>query len=150
MALSVNTKLEALKNELEDRLDPSGDYAKRPVIKHGYYTLRDLKGELPAVCFMCYGEDLEELMGDSAISWLQVRIYGFAPSDGVDTKTAVKELAHDVLYFLHSDDFTYSDDTWVTSNISYLDASPPGKPVGQFVFDVKIKDETLYSTLRGN
>jgi hypothetical protein len=150
MALSINIKLDALRTEMEDKLDPTGDYAKRPTIKHGYYTLRDLKGSLPAVCFMCYAEDLEELMADDAISWIYVRIYGFAESDGIESKTDIKDLAHDVIYFLYSDDFTYSDDTWIDSNISYLEASPPSKPVGQFVFDIKIKDETTYSTLRGN
>jgi len=148
--LTINTILETLKSEMEDKLDPSGDYAKRPVVKHGYYTLRDLKGQLPAVCFICYGEDLEELMDDDGISWIQVMIYGFAASDGIENKVDIKELAHDVMYFLYSDDFTYSDDTYITSNISYLEASPPDKPVGQFVFNIKIKDEITYSTLRGD
>lgn len=149
MPLTINTILDALESDLQDKMDASRDYSTTPVIKHGYYTLRDLNPNLPAVCFLCYSEELDEAMAGNIVSYIHIRIYGFAVSDGIDSKDDIKELAHDVLYFLFSDDWSYADDTWITSNISYLEASPPTKPVGEFVFDIKIKSETTQNTLRG-
>lgn len=148
MTLAINTILDKLKSDMEDKLDPGRDYSRQPTIKHGYYPLRDVEGELPAVCFACYAEELGETMSDDVMSTLYVRIYGFAESDGIDSKDDIKELAHDVIYFLYSDDWTYADDTWIISNIGYLEASPPKRPVGEFVFDIKIKHDGTYNTLK--
>ncbi len=148
MALTINTILDRLKSDMEDKIDPTGNYSRKPTIKHGYYTQRDLKTDMPAVCFACYSEDLFETQSDDVASELFVRIYGFAKSDGIDSKDDVKELAHDVLYFLFSDDWYYYDKTYVISNIGYLEASPPQRPIGEFVFDIKIRHDGTYPTLR--
>lgn len=148
MALTVNTILDKLKSDMEDKIDPAGNYSKRPIIKHGYYTESELKADLPAVCFACLGEEFDMSISDDILVYINIRMYGYANSDGIDSKDDIKELAHDVLHFLHSSDFTYVDDQWLVSDVLYVESSPPENTVGEFVFDIKIKYETTYTTLR--
>lgn len=147
MALTVNNILDQLKDDMEDTIDPTDDYYTKPTVRHGVFTKRDLEGSLPVVAFACYAEDLIESQSDAVASEVFVRIYGYAQSDGAGGKGNAKELAHDVLHFLFSSDWTYEDQTWIISNIAYLE---PGdkKPVGSFVFDIKIRHDGTYDTLR--
>lgn len=147
MTIAINTLLDKLQTDMEDNIDPSNSYSSKPVVKRGIYTARDLEGNLPAVCFICYAEGELEYMGDDISSEIFIRIYGFTETDE-NGKDDIKKLAHDVIFFLYNDDFTYYNKVWIISNIAYLEPTMPNQPIGEFVFDIKLRNDGTYTNLK--
>lgn len=147
MALTINTILSTLKQELEDYIDPTDSYTTKPVIKHGYFDLRELEGNMPCVCFMHYEDELMPSMSDYILAQHRIRVYGFAKNDGTGSHDAIKELAYDVLHFIFSDNFTYTGSFSIVSNVSFLEGGD-NRPTDQFMFDLRIDDDNSQEDLR--
>ena len=147
---SLNVILSQLKTDLSTKIDPANDYHTKPVIKHGIYSRTQLDGKFPAVCFEIIKEEIAAAMAGNRVQMHYfITIYGYAKSEGIKNTDAIRSLAHDVLYFIFSDDWTYTTDTWIVSEITYS-ISTETDNVSMFDFTIKIKDTIDVSTIKEN
>ena len=147
MALTENTILDQLEEDLKTKIDPTGDFSTKPTVFKGVFNQTDVEGKMPAICFSCYGEELDVMMANEIHTYLNIRMYGFTGTDGYNDNANIRMLCHDVLYFLYSDEWTYTDQTDVNPNIEYYEGGP-SRPVSMFMFDIKVRNDATYNTLR--
>jgi len=145
---SYNEILDTFEQDMKDHIDPINDYSYRPTIRHGIFSAGELEGHLPAVCFECYKENFSEALGTKIMAEITIKIYGFIKNDGLRNTNSVRKLAHDVVYFLYSSDNTYVEDTWIDSDIEYWESGTETRSISSFIFDIRIKNDVTYNTLR--
>jgi len=146
--MSLNTILSQLKKDMVAKMDPANNYNTRPVVKNGVYSRTELDGKFPTICFSVVNEEIKSALGkDKIMMHYFITIYGYAKAEGVRNTNAVKTLAHDVLYFIFSTDWTYTDSTWIDSPITYF-ISTESDNVSMFEFTIKVKDQVLLSEIR--
>jgi len=146
--MALNTILAQLKTDMVAKMDQSNNYNTRPVVKHGVFARTELDGKFPAICYEVVNEEIASALGkDKIMMYYYITIYGYAKAEGVRNTNAIKTLAHDVLYFIFSTDWTYTDDTWIDSGITYF-ISTESDNVSMFEFTLKVKDQVLLSEIR--
>lgn len=119
MATTVETILDTLKSDMKKYIKVSRGYNTSPTtILKGSYGPEEVSKTFPVIGFDITAEDFEDYLGDSGIAYVDIDIYGYTYSDGVDRIDDIRKLAHDTLYFLHND-FTYTDDTFIQEKIEY-------------------------------
>jgi len=144
---SYNEILNTLRQDMNDHIDPTNGYNYKPTIRHGVFASTQLEGKLPAVCFECYKEDFSESISNNIMAEMTIKVYGFIKNSGTNTD-AVRSLAHDVVYFLYSSDNSQTNDTWIDNEIEYWESGAIKQTISSFVFDIRIKNDLLYTTLR--
>lgn len=146
--MALNTILAQLKTDMVNKIDPANDYKTRPVVKHGIYSKSDLDGKFPCICFEVIDEEIASALGKNKIMmYYYITLYGYAKADGVRNTNSIKTLAHDVLYFIFNADWTYTDDTWIDSKVTYF-ISTESDNVSMFEFTIKVKDAVTVSEIR--
>ena len=147
---SLNTILSQLKTDLSTKIDPSRDYNTKPFVKQGVFSRTQLDGKFPTVCFEVIREEVASAMAGNKIQMHYfITIYGYAKAEGVRNTDAIRTLAHDVLYFIFSDDWSYTTKTWIVSELTYS-ISTETDNVSMFDFTIKIQDTVDVSTIKEN
>jgi len=146
--MSLNIILSQLKKDIVAKMDPANNYNTRPVAKHGVFARTELDGKFPAICYEVVNEEIASALGkDKIMMHYFITLYGYARTEGVRNTDAIKTLAHDVLYFIFSPDFTYTNDTWIDSPITYF-ISTESDNVSMFEFTIRVQDQVLLSEIR--
>lgn len=108
---TVENILQTLHEEMIEKINPSNGYRSDPVaVLFGAFSYNEVK-DTPVIGFDITSEDYSlEFSGDDNTALLNVDVYGYAYTDGVDRISCIRDLAHDVLNFIYND-FSYTDDT---------------------------------------
>lgn len=125
----LNTILDELKEEMEDKIQATGEYETSPTVKRGIATWGETEGKRPYVWFIPSETEIEELMGDTANVTISVDLYGYADTDGYGNADRTHNLLKDVMYFLWND---YTRQTVILG--SMMDEGGMGEELGQSVF----------------
>lgn len=116
---TVETILDTLEAELKQYIKVSRDYRTTPTtIYRGAFSPTEVQA-FPVVGYDITAEDYEIVyQGEDNVAYVEVMLYGYTYTDGVDRVSDVRNLAHDVLHFIHND-FSYSDVTEILDKLGY-------------------------------
>ena len=137
-----NTILKALKSDLT-KIQTSRDYNSDPVeIRRGIHLWEDFTMK-PAISFWCYNDEKLNEFGGTGIRYLNVYMYGYTDTDGLEDVDNIHNLADDVEDFLHSStDWTYKKDTEVGDMVIYEGGVQD--PASMFQLEIRIKYDFAY------
>ena len=116
---TVETILDTLENELKSYVKVSRDYRTTPTtIYRGAFSPSEVQA-FPVVGFDIVAEDFDIVYQDKeGVAYVELDIYGYTFSDGVDRISDIRDLAHDILYFIHND-FSYTNETGILGKLEY-------------------------------
>lgn len=139
----LDTILDSLEEDMKKYIKISSDYRTTPtVVFRGAFGPNEVQS-FPAIGFDITGEDLSIIyQNDEGLAYVELDLYGYAYSDGVDRISDVRNLAHDVLYFIYND-FTYTDNVEIVDKLEYY-----GHKTLVFRLPIRISYEYDYTTIK--
>lgn len=145
MALTINTMLDTIKDDMEATIIGYGGYNTEPRVIHGLINDVELDGYFPAISFGMVQEELKSAFSDTDLNgYVRLFIQGFTKFNSDLDKHAIRKLAHDTLYYFLADcDYhvlRYSE-------INYFDGVEE-TPISMFSFTVDIEYSTTLANLR--
>ena len=116
---TVEIILNTLESDLKKFIKVSRDYRTTPTtIYRGAFSPEESQA-FPVIGFDILSEDFEVVyQGQDNIAFVELMLYGYTYSDGVDRISDIRNLAHDVLKFIHND-FSYTDVTEILGKLEY-------------------------------
>ena len=139
----VETILDTLGDEMEEFIKISRSYRTTPTMIYRGAFAPDEVSAFPIIGYDIKGENLDLVyQDDEGVAFIEIDIYGYAYSDGVDRISDIRNLAHDVLNFIHND-WSYTDTTGILDKIEYL-----GYKTLSFRLPIVVHYEWDYTTIK--
>ena len=116
---TVETIIEAINDEMKSFIQVSRGYRTTPTaIYKGAFSPDEVQS-FPVIGFDVVAEDFDDIyQGPDDTAWIEFDIYGYSYSDGIDRISDIRNLAHDVLKFLHND-FSLTGDVQILGKLEY-------------------------------
>ena len=143
--ITPNEIIAALKTDMEAYIKSSLGYNTDPLIKYGIYPYTEVELTPPTVCYSDIGIELIEGFGDMGHAWLNILVYGYSDSDGIDNTNTIRNLASDVLHFIYID-FSYTDGTEIVSNVDIF-GSGATQPASLFTLEIRVKYDFTHDNI---
>ncbi len=115
----VETILDSLKEEMEENIRIINGYRTNPnIIYRGSFSPNEVE-TFPVIGFDVEAEDFQVLyQGEDNVAYIEIMLYGYSYSDGIDRISDIRNLAHDVLNFIHND-WSYTNQTEIINKLDY-------------------------------
>ena len=116
---TIDNIIDALESDMKKFIKVTGDYRTTPnLIYRGAFSPSETSS-FPVIGFDILREDFDvEYLNGGGTAFLEMDIYGYCFSDGVDRISDIRDLAHDALKFINTD-FSYTDSTEIIGKLEY-------------------------------
>jgi hypothetical protein len=116
---TVDIIIDTLEADMKKFIKVSKNYRTTPsVVYRGAFSPSETSA-FPVIGFDILREDFDvQYLGGDGTAFIEIDIYGYCYSDGVDRISDIRDLAHDALKFINSD-FSLTDTTEIIGKLEY-------------------------------
>lgn len=140
----LDTIMDELKEEMENKIVGSQDYYTSPYIERGIHTWDDAQGRFPFIWFILSDDAPEEYFGNNVVGTAVVELHGYAETGADGNSENMHKLLRDVKRFL-TVDYTRLDSVIIGNTALYEGGISDTMMMSGFMMTINISYTTTVS-----